>query len=753
LLEKPDSQKGVHPTIRPKEEFVGRSEELAMIGEISSLLQKGKPRALLLHGPAGIGKTELMGQAVPRLFRPDDGLMTAFLSWPGLDLRGSFLYLARYLITSVRGFNTPSTARRIIAFLDEGWDDRYKDIPGRLLDRMAGMAGEAKGEYFLVLLSKLVAALAEGNGSRLMIFIDDLDRFPGVAEFLECSLSDDRGVDNRVSWIMSSRTRKLTMSNRLEGGLIREVDLEPLDDEESLDLLVLAMQKNGIAMSGECRDGASLLGGIPFLIWEFASSSRLTGLTEFPDLGAFIRFYARELTGGYLHDYHSGRLFGSAISPTDSRDLLEVMLHLISREGAALDRRGLAREMLREEGSLIDPLEVLGRRGLLEDRYDRIRVSVPQTMVDFCRDQSRRYLEGCSRPEAEARLIKDSKDSLDKRRQSLVIRKNAEELESFIRSWKDQVMPGSLFDYRKFLELMDSVSGTEIEKALKKKDRSRLILPEVIDVWPERFQGNDQLPPYSIDLLASVASAGRGNMRWLAVEIGLDKREVTSKMVEDFNSRCRLFENRTGLKTGELALWMISGGGFSAEAQELVRRLRIWSSGPDQIRLMTRLSGYSKTVQLRLPGGESLEEEPSVFQMVIPARGETELVAAKALEQLGESLHLGEKDLGQIKMALVEACLNAFEHGQSEIKEVHLTFRVLPGVLEIEVFNPGHPFVPTRIVKPSIEQKMGEVRKRGWGLSIIQEIMDDVEFTPREGGTVIKMIKYYSDRPGEGASD
>ena len=753
MLEKPGNQKVMHPLIRPEEEIVGRTVELAMIGEVSSLLEKGRPQALHFTGPAGIGKTELLRQAAARLNRPEDRLATVFLSWPGLGLRGSFLYLARNLFTSVRSFSVRSATYRILDDLDEEWLKKDKDIPGRLLGQLAGRAGEAEGGCLLVLLSKLAAALTEETGCRLMVFVDDLDRFPGVGEFLEYSLSDDWNAGNRVSWIMASRTRKRFMADGLEGSFLKEVNLKSLDDEEGRELLVLAMQKSGVALSGECREGASLLSGNPSLIWEFASSSRLAGLTELPDLDTFVRFYARELAEGYLHDYHLGQLLGSEKKLNDSRDLLEVMLHLIGGEGSAIDRKGLAREMLREGESLTGSLEALARRGLVEERYDRIKVSIPETMVDFCRDQSRRHLEGCSGPEAEARLVKDKKDDLDKGRQAQVFRRNVEELETYIRSWKDQVLPRSLFDYRKFLEIIGGASGTETENLLKKKDKSRLVLPEVIDVWPERFQGNDQLPPYSIDLLASVASAGKGNMRWLALEIGLDEREVTSAMVEEFSSRCRLFENRLGLKTGELSLWMISGGSFSSEAQEIISRLRIWSSSPVQIRLMTRLSGYSKTVQLRLPEGRSLEEEPSVFQMVIPVRTETELVAARALEQLGESLHLGEKDLGQIKMALVEACLNAFEHGQSEVKKVYLTFRVLPGVLEIEVFNRGRPFIPARIVKPSIEQKMGDVRKRGWGLSIIQALMDEVEFIPKEEGTVIKMIKYYSVTPGEDASD
>jgi anti-sigma regulatory factor (Ser/Thr protein kinase) len=42
---------------------------------------------------------------------------------------------------------------------------------------------------------------------------------------------------------------------------------------------------------------------------------------------------------------------------------------------------------------------------------------------------------------------------------------------------------------------------------------------------------------------------------------------------------------------------------------------------------------------------------------------------------------------------------------------------------------------------PNIEEKLGSDRKRGWGLKLIQELMDTVEFESTPEGTTVTMTK------------
>jgi serine/threonine-protein kinase RsbW len=133
--------------------------------------------------------------------------------------------------------------------------------------------------------------------------------------------------------------------------------------------------------------------------------------------------------------------------------------------------------------------------------------------------------------------------------------------------------------------------------------------------------------------------------------------------------------------------------------------------------------------------------------MTIPMVSETELVAARAVEQLAENMNFDSNETGRIKMALVEACINAFEHSGLAEGKVRLFFTVEGDSLIIRVENRGRRFAPQRIA-PARGKK--EMSQRGWGLSLIKELMDEVEFDRREDGVRLVMVKHLRGKEGSG---
>lgn len=129
------------------------------------------------------------------------------------------------------------------------------------------------------------------------------------------------------------------------------------------------------------------------------------------------------------------------------------------------------------------------------------------------------------------------------------------------------------------------------------------------------------------------------------------------------------------------------------------------------------------------------------FEMVIPMTQDAELVAAKAVEQICSSIHLKPDLVGQLQLAIIEACLNAMEHSGSYDKKVRLKLSASPERLEITIESPGRPFVPEDVREPTIEEKLGSEKKRGWGLRLMREIMDEVTFRPFEDGTRVVLKK------------
>jgi anti-sigma regulatory factor (Ser/Thr protein kinase) len=104
-------------------------------------------------------------------------------------------------------------------------------------------------------------------------------------------------------------------------------------------------------------------------------------------------------------------------------------------------------------------------------------------------------------------------------------------------------------------------------------------------------------------------------------------------------------------------------------------------------------------------------------------------------------MDLTEDQGAEISMALIEACINAFEHSKAE-NNVFINFLIEDDSLVIKVIDQGIGFDKTKVEIPKIENKIGkDERKRGWGLQLIQELMDSVEFESTGEGTTVTMKK------------
>jgi serine/threonine-protein kinase RsbW len=142
---------------------------------------------------------------------------------------------------------------------------------------------------------------------------------------------------------------------------------------------------------------------------------------------------------------------------------------------------------------------------------------------------------------------------------------------------------------------------------------------------------------------------------------------------------------------------------------------------------------------------EPVTAGPPEVSLTIPVAPEMEIVATAQADALGEYMDMSRDKIDEVKLALVEACINAFEHAHTEDNQVHITFRVggtKGRCLEIEVRDRGHGFDAEGVESPTPQKTFEERRRRGWGLHIIKSLMDEVEITSGEWGTRILMRKY-----------
>ena len=121
-----------------------------------------------------------------------------------------------------------------------------------------------------------------------------------------------------------------------------------------------------------------------------------------------------------------------------------------------------------------------------------------------------------------------------------------------------------------------------------------------------------------------------------------------------------------------------------------------------------------------------------------PMGEDNELVAANTVEQIARRLNFRPEALNQIKTAIVEACINAFEHSFSPDRKIYQRFRVESDRLTITIASRG-------VTPASVSAKAADDReRRGWGLQLIRTLMDEVEFERVDEGTSLRMTKYVS---------
>lgn len=130
-------------------------------------------------------------------------------------------------------------------------------------------------------------------------------------------------------------------------------------------------------------------------------------------------------------------------------------------------------------------------------------------------------------------------------------------------------------------------------------------------------------------------------------------------------------------------------------------------------------------------------------ELHLPPIPDVELVAAKAVEVVGRFLGMAAQETEAAAVATVEACLNAIEHGGSG----EVVVRVGSGegedgrFLHVEVEDHGVGFDPASVPPASRSRVHGCVAKRGWGLTLIGELVDHVDVQSRPGLTLVRMRK------------
>jgi serine/threonine-protein kinase RsbW len=127
--------------------------------------------------------------------------------------------------------------------------------------------------------------------------------------------------------------------------------------------------------------------------------------------------------------------------------------------------------------------------------------------------------------------------------------------------------------------------------------------------------------------------------------------------------------------------------------------------------------------------------------MTLPGAKDAELIVAQSLEQIGKNLNINQDAIGQLQIAVIEACINAIEHGRGMDDKVYVSIIAEEDHLEVSVESAGQEFIVQETGEPFRDQEAAKTTGRGWGIKLIKRFVDDVKFEKTTYGTKIVLIK------------
>ncbi len=129
------------------------------------------------------------------------------------------------------------------------------------------------------------------------------------------------------------------------------------------------------------------------------------------------------------------------------------------------------------------------------------------------------------------------------------------------------------------------------------------------------------------------------------------------------------------------------------------------------------------------------------FDLTLSMAGEAELIVARSLEQIGKNLNLDQDAIGQLQIAVIEACINAGEHGRGMDDKVYVSVSVDEGQVEVSVESAGQEFIIQETGEPYRGEEAEKKTGRGWGIKLIKRFVDHVTFEKTAYGTKIILVK------------
>ena len=129
------------------------------------------------------------------------------------------------------------------------------------------------------------------------------------------------------------------------------------------------------------------------------------------------------------------------------------------------------------------------------------------------------------------------------------------------------------------------------------------------------------------------------------------------------------------------------------------------------------------------------------LELNIPMMPNMEIAASQTLEAVRELIGLDQDKAEELKMALIEACINAIEHSQSKEDRLRVSFSVTPSAVRVTIEDQGHGFDKDAAIEKVRRRRESGDKRRGYGLELMHEFVEEVDISSGKDGTTITLVK------------
>jgi serine/threonine-protein kinase RsbW len=730
-----------------RDAFVGREAEVRKVRDLA----RGCCSSIaLLLGAPGAGKSEILRRTFDSLFKEHDQVIPFYfaLKRSSVDAEkfareyfsqtlAQFLAFRSNNARLISGNEPVGVIARAAPPEDHSWVTALIDSFVQVLE---------SGDETRLLRCALSTPAVAGSYAKLkpLVMIDDWHLLSGVqlhAEFLRAL--GRPGPDESATYVLAGLQRMMIDLIPSDAELFDKLEMirvAQLTEDEYQTIVSRLAEARGVEISESTMELMSQQLNRDLLYTRAildAAASRGSRLQTFIE---FERLYTSEVGSGRIAYYLDARFRDAASDSRRGRAMLEAIVFLIET-GSPIPLDAMIE---RVAGNAVDAevlIESLHARELLDASYGFVSASSDPVLSDYVWARYCREIAGAARPVAGDELLGEKLKDSYRLMMTRYNRAIQSQLIEVLSRFDFQSIPSSLFDHSAFDKRYRGMSRVQVRRALD-HEHERIRLPQNVVV---KDLGVSEQGGVSCRLFAASGFEGgiyteANEVLWLVALINskepLDVETIG--WIDQVMESALLERKAHGDIAPTVVRWYVSKEGFSAVASERLAisqtNLQFWRSTYSQLDLI-----QDHLDKLAL-GREA--RPASVFELVIPIEDEAELIAARTAEQIARAADFDQEAINQIKTALIEACINAAEHGDSPDRKIHQRFAIDENRLIITVSNKGKTF--GRADGRSTPSVAAHPAKgaRGRGLQIIRALMDEVEFDRTDDGSRLVMTKY-----------